>query len=165
MTLVETIETAEPVPPKTRHKSFTYRTSAEWTSGRSGALGAAGKPTLPVSSPPEFKGEAGRWTPEDLFVAAIDLCTMTTFVHFAERQHLPLRAYRSEAEGLLEFVDDGFRFTRVVLRPTIVLGDEAAVEPAAQAMRDAHAACLIGRSVRAEVVVEPRLEVSKATGA
>ena len=165
MTAAESLKAADPAKPKARHKSFTYRTSAKWTSGRSGVLGAEGKPALLVSSPPEFKGEAGRWTPEELFVAAIELCTMTTFASFAQRQNLPLLGYRSEAEGLLEFVDDGYRFTRVILRPTITLADPAAVEPAAKAMRDAHEACLIGRSVRAEVVVEPRLEVAKAAGA
>ena len=155
-----TIESRETAPPKARHKAFTYRTSTDWTSGRSGVLGAAGRPALSVSSPPEFKGEAGRWTPEDLFVAAIDLCTMTTFASFAERLDLPLVSYRSEAEGLLEFVDGGYRFTRVVLRPVIVVADPASVELAAKAMRGAHEACLIGRSVRAEVVVEPRIEVA-----
>ncbi len=84
---------------------------------------------------------------------------------FTYRTSATLLDYRCEAEGLLEFVDDGYRFTRVVLRPTISLADAAALEPAAKAMRDAHQACLIGRSVRAEVVVEPRLEVAKAAGA
>ena len=158
MTNVETLEGKEPAPPKVRPKSFTYRTTSDWTSGRSGVLGGAGRSALAVSSPPEFKGEAGRWTPEDLFVAAIDLCTMTTFLSFAERLHLPLLGYRSEAEGLLEFLDGGYRFTRVVLRPRITLAEPAAVELAAKAMRDAHEACLIGRSVRSEVVVEPRFE-------
>lgn len=161
-TTPEATEAPDSVKARARRKSFTYRTAAQWTSGRSGLVGAAGKPSLEVSSPPEFKGEAGRWTPEDLFVAAIDLCTMTTFVSFAQRVNLPLLSYRSEAEGVLEFMDDGFRFTRVVLRPAVVLADAAAVEPAAKAMRDAHQACLIGRSVSAEVVVEPRFEVSGA---
>jgi organic hydroperoxide reductase OsmC/OhrA len=159
-TTLESVGVSASAKPGLRHKSFTYRTAVQWTSGRSGMLGAAGKPALAVSSPPEFKGEAGRWTPEDLFVAAIDLCTMTTFVAFAQRANLPLLGYRSEAEGVLEFVDDGYRFTRVVLRPTLILADQAAVASAAKVMKDAHEACLIGRSVSAEVVVEPRFEVA-----
>jgi organic hydroperoxide reductase OsmC/OhrA len=164
MTNADTLEVAPP-RPTLRHKSFAYRTSTEWTSGRSGALSAAEKPTLSVSSPREFKGESGRWTPEDLFVAAVEVCTMTTFLSFAQRLALPLLAYRSEAEGHLEFVDDGYRFTRVVLRPTIVLSDPAGLETATRAMRDAHDACLIARSVRAEVVVEPRFQVEEPPAA
>jgi organic hydroperoxide reductase OsmC/OhrA len=164
MTNADTLEIA---PPRSmpRRKSFAYRTATEWTSGRSGALRAAEKPTLSVSSPPEFKGEAGRWTPEDLFVAAVEVCTMTTFLSFAQRVALPLVAYRSEAEGHLEFVDDGYRFTRIVLRPTVVLSDRAGLEPAERAMHEAHDACLIGRSMRTDVVVEPRFEVEEPPAA
>ena len=161
MTTVENLEVAEPVQPKVRHKAFTYRTTVRLTSGRSGTLTAEGKPAFPVSSPPEFKGEAGRWTPEDLFVAAIDACTMTTFTSFAERLHLPVVGYRSEAVGLLEFVDGGYRFTQVTLWPTVTLADASALAPAAKAMRDAHEACLIGRSVIAQVAIEPRFEVAE----
>jgi organic hydroperoxide reductase OsmC/OhrA len=150
------------VPARVRHKTFTYETTVDWTKGRSGIVRAAGKPSLQASSPPEFKGEAGRWTPEDLFIAAIDLCTMTTFAAFAERLQIPVTGYRSGAQGTLEFVGDGYRFTRVVLRPSITVGDPTAVGPATQAIHDAHASCLIGRSVNAVVSVEPRVEVAAA---
>jgi organic hydroperoxide reductase OsmC/OhrA len=151
-------EATEQAKTKVQHKTFTYRTRLGWTSGRSGVLSADGKRSVEASSPPEFKGEPGLWTPEDLFVAAIDLCTMTTFAGFVLRKQIPVISYRSEAEGVLEFVDDGYRFTRVVLRPRITVANRGALGPAAQAMHDAHAQCLIGRSVRAEVSVEPRIE-------
>jgi organic hydroperoxide reductase OsmC/OhrA len=164
MTTASTLDAAEPAQAKPRHKSFTFRTSVDWTSRRSGILGAEGKPVLQTSSPPEFKGQAGRWTPEDLFVAAINACMMTTFASFAERLGLPVVSYRSEAEGLLEFVDGGYRFTRVVLRPSVTVADAAALAPTATAIHDAHDACLIGRSVLAEVVVKERLEVARPVG-
>jgi len=154
------MEATEAVEAKVRHKTFTFRTAVQWTSGRSGVVAAEGKHALLASSPPEFKGEPGRWTPEDLFVAAIDLCTMTTFAAFVQRLKIPVVGYQSEAEGTLEFVDDGYRFTRVVLRPRITVADAAAVAPAEKAMHDAHASCLIGRSVRATVTVEPCIGVA-----
>jgi organic hydroperoxide reductase OsmC/OhrA len=156
------LEASEAVEPKIRHKTFTYRTALQWTASRSGIVAAEGKHALLASSPPEFKGEPGRWTPEDLFVAAIDLCTMTTFAAFAERLKIPVVGYQSEAEGTLEFVDDGYRFTNVMLRPRITVADAAAVAPAEKAMHDAHTSCLIGRSVRATVSVEPTIGVASA---
>jgi organic hydroperoxide reductase OsmC/OhrA len=149
-----------PTKPRTRHRTFTFSTGSVWTSGRAGIVRAEGKPEIDVSSPPEFKGEEGRWTPEDFFVAAIDLCTMTTFVTFAQHLHIPIVGYRSHAEGTLEHVDDGFRFTRVVLRPVITVAAEEAIDAARKAIHDAHDACLIGRSVTAAITVEPRIEVS-----
>jgi organic hydroperoxide reductase OsmC/OhrA len=145
---------------KVKYRTFSYKTAMLWTSGRSGVVSSEGKPDLHVSSPPEFKGEAGHWTPEDLFVAALDICTMTTFASFAQHMQIPVVGYRSSAEGTLEFVDDGYRFTRVVLRPRIAVANADAVGPAIKAIHDAHASCLIGRSVRAEVTIEPRIEVA-----
>lgn len=149
-------------PDKVRHKTFRYRTAVSWTGGRSGRLAAEGRPELDVSSPPEFKGEAGRWTPEDLFVAAVDVCTMATFAFFAERRKLTLLGYESRAEGVLEFVDGGYRFTRIVLRPRIALAEGDDEATAAEALDDAHEACLIGRSVNAEVRIEPEFVVGRA---
>jgi OsmC-like protein. len=53
-----------------------------------------------------------------------------------------------------------YRFTRVVLRPTIVVADGAALNRTALALEDAHRACLIANSIRAEVVVEPDIQLS-----
>ena len=61
---------------KRSYKSFTYEDNVTWRSGRRGVVRAAGKPDLEVSSPPEFKGEAGIWTPEDLFVGALNTCIL-----------------------------------------------------------------------------------------
>ena len=95
------VESAE--APRARHKSFTYRTDLAWTSGRSGLLSAEGKPDLQVSSPPEFKGEPGRWTPEDLFVSAVNVCTMTTFAALKPASRLPV-SNRKCLATLLGFV-------------------------------------------------------------
>jgi organic hydroperoxide reductase OsmC/OhrA len=145
--------------PRVRHKVFDYATRLAWSDGRSGTLSAEGRPDLAVSSPPEFRGEPGRWTPEHLFVAAIEICTMTTFAALAERAGLEIRGYASEASGRLERVEGGFQFTRVVLRLRIALADPAAREAAAKVLEEAHEACLIGRSIRAEVVIEPEFVV------
>lgn len=145
-------------PPGVKYKTFTYRTQLEWVESRAGVLRSEGKPEFRVSSPPEFKGEAGVWTPEDLFVAAVNVCTMTTFLSFAQRLQLPIVSYTSEAEGVLEFVDGGYRFTKVILRPRITVGNEEAIEQARKTLHDAHEKCLISNSIRATVLVEPSIE-------
>lgn len=143
-----------------RSKTFTYDTGLAWAGGRAGQLTAGGKPTLRVASPPEFKGETGVWTPEDPFVAALDVCTMTTFLAFAEKRELPVAGYTSRATGTVEFADGGLRFTRVVLAPRIRVADASAVERARAVLEDAHRACLVARSARTEIAVEPAFEVS-----
>lgn len=148
--------------PKVRHKVFDYETRLARSAGRSGIASAEGRPELIVSSPPEFRGEAGRWTPEHLFVAAIEACTMTTYLALAERAGLEVVGYASQASGRLERAEDGFRFTSVVVRPRITLAEAGARATAASVLREAHEACLIGRSVRAEVRIEPEFAVAGA---
>ncbi len=145
--------------PKVRHKSFSYATQLSWLENRAGQLSSDGKASFRVASPPEFKGEAGVWTPEDLFVAAVEACTMTTFIAFATRLKIPLVSYESSADGTLEFTDGGYSFTKVVVRPKVVVASEDAVEQAKQTMSDAHHSCLISNSIKGVVTVEPVIEV------
>jgi organic hydroperoxide reductase OsmC/OhrA len=112
-----------------------------------------------VASPPEFKGHPGFWTPEDLLVAAVNSCTMMTFLSAAAREKIALASYEADAQGTLETAEGTFRFTRVVLRPRIVVAREEDRERAASAFRKAEAGCLVTSSLTTVVEGEPRIEV------
>lgn len=62
------------------YKVFRFESGVYWKSGRKGILCSSGKPDVEITSPPEFKGEAGRWTPEDMLVASVNACTLMTFL-------------------------------------------------------------------------------------
>lgn len=147
--------------PAIKRKSFTYRTGITWVGKRAGITSSGEKIPFRTASPPEFKGEDGVWSPEDLFVAAVNSCQLMTFISFAMKLELPVASYDSEAEGTLEFVDGGFQFTRVVVRPRVVVSDPEAIGAVRKAIGDAHEACLVARSVRCEVVVEAVVEVAE----
>jgi organic hydroperoxide reductase OsmC/OhrA len=112
-----------------------------------------------MSSPPEFKGEPGMWTPEDLFVAAVETCTMTTFLAFAQRLNVPFVSYASSAEGTLEFVQGTYQFTKIVLRTNIEVTSGEAGEQAKHALEEAHENCLIANSIKAVVILLPTITV------
>ena len=145
-----------------QQKAFTYRTFTEWVGGRAGTFSAAGKPTFRVSSPPEFRGERNVWTPEDLFVGAIETCLLMTFMSIAQKRGIEIDAYYSESTGLLESIEGSYRFTRVILKPTIIVANEAAIEAARSAIERAHQDCLVANSVLATVVVEPDIHLRHA---
>lgn len=149
------------LPPRIRPKSFTYHTSVVGVEGRSASLQAEGKPPVRVASPPEFKGIAGVWTPEDLFVASIEVCLMLTFVGLAEKRGLKFATYESKAEGLLEWDQQSYRFTRVIVSPAITLFDEQSIAVAREVIEHAHDTCLVAKSVACEVIVEPAFEVKR----
>jgi organic hydroperoxide reductase OsmC/OhrA len=142
---------------KVKHKSFTYKTTVEWTGGKSGTLSSDVKPSLKVSSPPEFRGEAGYWTPEDLFVASVETCHMATFLSFASRKQMLIVSYKSHANGVLEYIDGDYRFTRVVIFPTIVVSRSVPEAEVHATLREAEKHCLVANSIASIVEVNPTL--------
>lgn len=146
-----------------RSKVFHYHIDLQWQQERKGLLQAEGKPTLEVATPPEFKGHPGIWTPEDLFVASVSSCLMSTFIGMAARAGLPIHGYDCHAEGDLESVDGNLVFTRVTLSPHIVVNDTHDVAQASTILHQAKADCLVARSLRAEVLMnEPKIDVVPA---
>lgn len=144
---------------KVKPKMFLYDVGVRWSREKRGVLSAAGKSDLEIASPPEFRGHAGVWSPEDLLVAAVNACTMTTFLSAVARRELKLVSYESDATGTLEMADGKFRFTRVVLKPRIVVARAADREPALAAFREAEAGCLIAHSIRATIEAAPEISV------
>lgn len=142
-----------------RHKTFTYTTAVEWQQARQGKLSSDVKPVLQVSSPPEFKGTPGLWTPEDMFVASAEICLMSTFLSFGGRKNVPLVSYRSSAEGTLEFVAGKYRFTRIRIKPEIAVRKEWTREEVEEIVREAHKNCLIANSMSASVEVDPAIKL------
>jgi organic hydroperoxide reductase OsmC/OhrA len=146
--------------PRIKYRAFWYESEVRWESNHRGKICSTGKPEVKISSSPVFKGEAGIWTPEDLFVASVNACTMTTFLTYARHKNLPLVLYDSDAEGLMERVDGKFQFTKIVLNPHIEVKSEAAIPQAREILEDAHKDCFLTNSTTAEVEMFPRIRVS-----
>ena len=145
-----------------RSKEFYYRTTVRWTAGKRGEITCEdpAKPTMEVATPPEFKGEPGYWTPEDLFVASLNACLMTTFFAVAAREELEYLAYESSAEGLLARAEGRpMAFTRVTLRPFITLPADGDPDLARVVLEMAEQGCMISNSVRCQVLLEPQFIV------
>ncbi len=145
-----------------RPKSFTYSTSVVWEKGVEAVLSAPGKPDIRVSTPPEFKGPEGNWTPESLFVAAVETCLLFTFLALARSRKLEFVSYRSQAEGLLEPVYGKQVVSRVKVRPTIAVKRAEDVDSARQIVGRMEPNCFISNSIDAEVIVEAEVVVAGA---
>ena len=138
-----------------------YKTSLRWEAERRGSLSSAGLPDLAVATPPQFPGgHPGIWSPEHLFVAAAEVCLMTTFLAIAENSKLEYLEYSSEAEGLLEKTDQGFMITEITIRPRVVIKDSSAVERARRIIEKAEQHCLISKSMKTRVSIEPNVVIA-----
>ncbi len=140
-----------------RNKVYLYQTTVKWTEQRKGTMSCAGKPELPVATPPEFKGHEGIWSPEDLFVASANVCLMTTFLAVAERASLVFSSYESKAEGRLELVEGKFQFTAITIRPTITLPEGGDATKAKELIEKSERNCLISNSMKAAVTLDPTI--------
>jgi organic hydroperoxide reductase OsmC/OhrA len=106
-----------------------------------------GKPVIPGSADPLFRGDKARWNPEELFLASIASCHQLWYLHLCAVSGIVVTAYVDHAEGELDENEDGSgQFQRVVLRPhiTIAAGDKA---KALALHQEAHAMCFIANSV------------------
>jgi organic hydroperoxide reductase OsmC/OhrA len=122
-----------------------------------------GPPPLPGSSDPAFRGEADRWNPEQLLVASLSQCHMLWYLNLCVTAGVVVTGYSDDARGTMEEErDGGGRFTEVVLRPRVEIGDRAMADAAMSLHADAHAKCFIARSVNFAVRHEPTVSVATA---
>jgi organic hydroperoxide reductase OsmC/OhrA len=143
-----------------KFKSFHYKANVTWGSARRGTLTAAGRQSVVVGSPPEFKGEPDVWAPEELLVGSLNTCLMLTFLTLAQARGLSPVGYESEAEGLLENVEGKFRITRVTVRPRVALKGATELEPARKIMESVEAHCFISNSITSKVELNAEFVVA-----
>lgn len=141
-----------------------YNVDIHGTGLKTGSLGSPESlPPLFVASPPEFGGATGMWSPEHLFVAAVSSCLMTTFRSIADMSGLEVVAYSDSASGTLARGNDGlYDMTEITLRPRVVIADPVKADRALRLLEKAEKVCLISRSIRSEVHLEPAVEIAAA---
>ena len=141
-------------------KVFIYKNSVKWERERKGIVSSDNKPSFRVATPPEFKGHPGIWSPEDLFIASVNSCIMTTFLYYAERNKLEFLSYESNAEGVLEIIDNKFMFSEIIIRPLIVIKNSLDINKAKELIELSEKNCLISNSIKTNVRVVPEINVS-----
>ena len=147
--------------------SHQYTSTASWTTGRTGIVNAESSVELPIafSAPPEFHGQAGLWTPEHFLVAAVAGCFVTTFIAIAELSKFELESLEVSATGSLEKAEGGFQFTRVTIRPVLTIARDSERERSLRLLEKAERSCLVSRSLRSDLVVEPTFLVEEPISA
>ena len=152
--------------------THTYELALTWTgntgTGTSGyraysrdvLASSEGRPDLELSADRPFRGDATRWNPEVLLLAALSECHLLSFLHIAVTHGVTVVAYEDRPVGTMEQVGIGGRFTRVLLRPEVTVADPAHVDLLAQLHHEASEACFIASSMNFPVEHEPRTTVA-----
>ncbi len=143
-----------------RRGPYFYETHIYWKGRRRGLLEVAELPPITASTPPEFSGEPGFWSPEHLLVASVESCLMMTFLAIAETSRLPVVSYRSSALAKLERLEGkGLRFTKITVRPIIKIESEEHREKAARLLEKAEQHCFVSQALNVPIQFETRFEV------
>ena len=124
-------------------------------------IGIQGKPDLLASADKPFRGDPGRWNPEDLLLAALSECHLLSYLHACVTAGVVVTDYRDDATGVMrEDGRGGGAFAEVTLRPRVQVADESMLDAARNAHHTAHEWCFIANSVNFPVRVEPRIQVA-----
>jgi peroxiredoxin-like protein len=116
------------------------------------------------AAPRELGGAGSGTNPEELLVAAAATCYLITLGAIAQRCGLGLVRVELESEGTVAR-DLGFRFERIIHRPTLFLGSDAneAEEVAAlEAAVRAERACMVSAALHGNVAVSVEAAVVRA---
>ena len=120
-----------------------------------------GKPVIPGSSDPNFRGDATRYNPEELLVMAISSCHMLWYLHLCAVNKVVVLEYEDNAAGTIEeTADGGGHFVEVTLHPTITITAPSSLDTARRLHHDAHEKCYIANSVNFPVRVEPEFRTA-----
>lgn len=138
-----------------------FKTTLIWRHGKTGVVHVEGRPEMGVATPPEFDGPEGYWSPEDMFLASVNSCIMTTFLYFAERFAVSFESYESGVSGEVELLGGKFAFTKIVVTPRIAIADESGMQKVQDAMSRSERYCLVSASVKTPIDVETQIVVGR----
>lgn len=141
-----------------------YEVSVNWQADRKGVMSSPVlNTTIEVATPPQFpKGVEGIWSPEHLFVAAINSCLMTTFLSIAENSKLEFTSFDSKASGKLEMIEGKYLMSEVTLMPVIKITNEDQKDRAERVLQKSEANCLISNSVKSKIILKPEIKIAQA---
>ena len=142
-----------------------FRVKGQWTAARRGRVEAESvEQPISFSAPPEFRGETGFWSPEHFFLAAVASCFITTFRAIAEASRFDPLALDVSVEGVVEKGEGGYEFTQVILRPHLTIRDDADRQRGARLLEKTERSCLVSRSLKSRVTMEPRIGACRDAG-
>lgn len=128
---------------------------------REHTVSAAGRPDIAGSADPTFHGDASRWNPEQLLVAALSECHLLSFLHLCSTNGVVVLGYVDEPVGTMSTNrGGGGQFTEVVLRPRVTVAAEDQVAKAEKLHAKANELCFIASSVNFPVHHAPETVVT-----
>ena len=149
-------------------KEVNYTLNIKWTGNkgtgttdyrsyeRAHEISAPGKPAIPGSSDPAFRGDRTRYNPEEMLVGSLSSCHMLWYLHLCSEAGVIVVDYTDEAKGLM--IEDDIKggwFKEVHLYPKVVVKAANMIAKANELHHKANSLCFIANSVNFPVMHSP----------
>ena len=142
---------------RVKSKKFKYKADIKLNDHGEGIVESADRTSIKLSAPVEFGGIPGLWTPEDLLVASVNACLMTTFLFYTKKRGFKFKSYESSVEGIIELVDMQYKFTEIKIMPKVIVKSKEDIEEAEKLLKISKKNCLISNSLRSKVILESEI--------
>ena len=139
-----------------------YEVNLQWNSERKGTLSSPVLPTqIEVATPPDFpKGMKDIWTPEHLFIAAVNSCLMATFLSIAENSQFKFISFECNAVGIVEKINKKLAVTEITLKPKVIIQSTEHEEQLKKILEMSERECLVSNSITTKISLEPIITIS-----
>ena len=125
--------------------------------------GAGKATTIHGSADPAFRGDAARYNPEELLLAALSACHMLSLLHLCADAGIVVTSYRDEASATMTLNEDrSGQFREVLLAPKMTITDAHRIKETEALHHRAHDLCFIANSVNFPVRCLPVVTASAA---
>lgn len=115
---------------------------------------ADGPGELHGSAAKPFHGDASRWNPEELLLAALVECHILSYLYVAGQAEIEVEKVTVRGELTLEAGADGGQVTSATLYPEVWVADAMLLPRARELHDEAHRQCFIARSVNFPIQLE-----------
>jgi len=132
-----------------------YKIKVEWTEDKKGMVEKDDGKKIEISTPPDFGGPSGYWSPEELFVSSIASCLMTSFLYFVLKNNVKLISYENKATGKVEKIEKkGYVFTDVEVEVAAKVDKNEDMDKIKTFLALAKKYCLISNSTNVKISVK-----------
>ena len=159
-------------------RTYRYALEVRWTGNtgegtrtytsytRDYVIAEGAKPPLAGSSDPAFRGDPGRYNPEEMLLGALSACHMLWYLHLAAEAGTVVTDYTDRPTGTMEVGRGGIgRFTAATLRPRIVVAAGADLALADSLHGPAHQRCFIVNSINFPLEIAGEVSVAPSSAA
>ncbi|MHA1723074.1 MAG: OsmC family protein [Candidatus Baldrarchaeia archaeon] len=106
-------------------EKISFKAEVRWTQGTRGKIHIKNFEPIEIGIIKEFGGEE-ILGPEDLFIASVASCVLTTFLYFAKKYDVEYNKIVVDANGTIRRMEGGYyKFTKIDVKLKVAASEEA----------------------------------------